>query len=173
MLSKSSYEYHARRFRAGIRKGPLEGEIEAVFAENMGRYDVRQVTAALRKKGTRVNHKKVQRIMHSLLLKGKTCKKRRPYSSYRGEVGKVAGNLLGRKFDAEGPDRKFVTDVTESRLPEGKLYLSPVMDLCTRKIVGYSISPRPDFLQIRKRMDSAFGGREGKVKGALFHSDQG
>ena len=111
--------------------------------------------------------------MHSLLLKGKTCKKRRPYSSYRGEVGRIADNRLGRKFDAEGPDRKFVTDVTGFKLPEGKLYLSPVRDLYTRKIVGYSISPRPDFLQIRKRMDSAFGGREGKVKGALFHSDQG
>ena len=164
MLSKPSYEYHARRFRAGIRKDPLEEEIEAVFAENRGRYGVRRVTAALRKKGTNVNHKKVQRIMRSLSLKGKTCKKRRPYSSYRGEVGRIAGNLIGRDFSADAPDRKFVTDVTEFKLPEGKLYLSPVRDLYNREIVGYSISPRPDFLQIRKRMDSAFGGREGKVK---------
>lgn len=173
MLSKSSYEYHARRFRAGIRKDPLEEEIGAVFAENMGRYGVRRVTAALRKKGTRVNHKKVQRIMRSLSLKGKTCKKRRPYSSYRGEVGRIADNRLGRDFSAGAPDRKFVTDVTEFKLPEGKLYLSPVMDLCTRKIVGYSISPRPDFQQIRDRMEMSFKGREDKLEGALFHSDQG
>lgn len=109
--------------------------------------------------------------MHRLALKGKTCKKRRPYSSYRGEVGKVAANLLARGFTAEGPDRKFV--VTEFKLPDGKLYLSPVMDLYSRRIVGYSISPRPDFAQIRERMENAFGGREGKVRGALFHSDQG
>ena len=111
--------------------------------------------------------------MHRLALKGKKCKKRRPYSSYRGEVGKVAANLLARGFTAEGPDRKFVTDVTEFKLPDGKLYLSPVMDLYSRRIVGYSISPRPDFAQIRERMENAFGGREGKVRGALFHSDQG
>ena len=111
--------------------------------------------------------------MHRLALKGKTCKKRRPYSSYRGEVGKIAANLLARGFTAEGPDRKFVTDVTEFKLPDGKLYLSPVMDLYSRRIVGYSISPRPDFAQIRERMENAFGGREGKVRGALFHSDQG
>lgn len=67
--------------------------------------------------------------MHKLALKGKTCKKRRPYSSYRGEAGKIAANLLARGFTAEGPDRKFVTDVTEFKLPDGKLYLSPVMDL--------------------------------------------
>ena len=91
----------------------------------------------------------------------------------RGEVGKVAANLLARGFTAEGPDRKFVTDVTEFKLPDGKLYLSPVMDLYSRRIVGYSISPRPDFAQIRERMENAFGGREGKVRGALFHSDQG
>ena len=111
--------------------------------------------------------------MHKLALKGKTCKKRRPYSSYRGEAGKIAANLLARGFTAEGPDRKFVTDVTEFKLPDGKLYLSPVMDLYSRRIVGYSISPRPDFAQIRERMEDAFGGREGKVRGALFHSDQG
>ena len=89
------------------------------------------------------------------------------------EVGKIAANLLARGFTAEGPDRKFVTDVTEFKLPDGKLYLSPVMDLYSRRIVGYSISPRPDFAQIRERMENAFGGREGKVRGALFHSDQG
>ena len=99
--------------------------------------------------------------MHRLALKGKTCKKRRPYSSYRGEVGNVAANLLARGFTAEGPDRKFVTDVTEFKLPDGKLYLSPVMDLYSRRIVAYSISPRPDFAQIRERMENAFGGREG------------
>ena len=172
-LGKSTYEFHARRFREGSRKDPLKAKIEAVFSGNKGRYGVRRVTAALRRDGERVNHKKVQRIMHRLALNGKTCKKRRPYSSYRGEVGKVAANLLARGFTAEGPDRKFVTDVTEFKLPDGKLYLSPVMDLYSRRIVGYSLSPRPDFAQIRERMENAFGGREGKVRGALFHSDQG
>lgn len=82
-LGKSTYEFHARRFREGSRKDPLKAKIEAVFSGNKGRYGVRRVTAALRRDGERVNHKKVQRIMHRLALKGKTCKKRRPYSSYR------------------------------------------------------------------------------------------
>ena len=102
--------------------------------------------------------------MHRLALKGKTCKKRRPYSSYRGEVGKVAANLLARGFTAEGPDRKFVTDVTEFKLPDGKLYLSPVMDLYIWRIVWLQhiaasrlrADPREDGERVRRT------GREGE-----------
>lgn len=52
-LGKSTYEFHARRFREGSRKDPLEAKIEAVFSGNKGRYGVRRVTAALRRDGER------------------------------------------------------------------------------------------------------------------------
>ena len=108
----------------------LERLIKAEFAENKGRYGVRRIAASLRGKGHLVNHKVVQRIMKKLGLKGKTAKKRRKYSSYMGAVGKVADNILDRKFDVQIPNMVFVTDVTEFAFDWGKVYLSPVMDLC-------------------------------------------
>ena len=150
----------------------LERLIKAEFAENKGRYGVRRIAASLRGKGHLVNHKVVQRIMKKLGLKGKTAKKRRRYSSYMGTVGKVADNLLKRKFRADTPSTAFVTDVTEFAFDWGKVYLSPVMDLCNRQIIGYDISRRPNFDQIKNMMSSAFDGRK-IADGALFHSDQG
>ena len=91
----------------------LERLIKAEFAENKGRYGVRRIAASLRGKGHLVNHKVVQRIMKKLGLKGKTARKRRKYSSYRGTVGKVADNLLKRKFRVDTPNKVIVTDVTE------------------------------------------------------------
>lgn len=150
----------------------LERLIKAEFAENKGRYGVRRIAASLRGKGHLVNHKVVQRIMKKLGLKGKTAKKRRKYSSYMGAVGKVADNILDRKFDVQTPNMAFVTDVTEFAFDWGKVYLSPVMDLCNRQIIGYDISRRPNFDQIKNMMSSAFEGRK-IADGALFHSDQG
>ena len=105
-------------------------------------------------------------------LKGKTPKKIRKYSSYMGTVGKVAENLLKRQFNVDVPNKVFVTDVTEFKFSWGKVYLSPVMDLYNREIIGYDIARHPDFNQIKRMMDSALKGRT-ITKEALFHSDQG
>lgn len=110
--------------------------------------------------------------MKKLGLKGKTAKKRRNYSSYMGDVGKVADNLLKRRFRVDIPNKVFVTDVTEFKFEWGKVYLSPVMDLHNRQIIGYDIARHPDFEQMRRMMKDAFGNRK-VAEGAIFHSDQG
>ncbi len=66
--------------------------------------------------------------MNSLNLKGKQ-RKNEKYHSYKGEVGKVADNILKRDFYAAKPFEKLTTDVTEFKLCDDKVYLSPVMDL--------------------------------------------
>ncbi|WP_422386345.1 IS3 family transposase [Actinobacillus lignieresii] len=71
-----------------------------------------------------INHKRVQAIMQQLDLKGK-CKQRK-YCSYQGEVGKIAENVLQQDFHADSPNEKLVTDITEFKCAEGKLYLSPL-----------------------------------------------
>lgn len=82
-------------------------------------------------------------------------------------------NLLQRHFKVEIPGKVFVTDVTEFNLGKiGKVYLSPVMDLYNREIVGYDKTRHPDFAQTRRMMKEAFEGRK-IAEGALFHSDQG
>ena len=65
------------------------------------------------------------------------------YRSYKGEVGKIAPNLLKRDFHAEKPNRKWVTDVTEFSLFGEKLYLSPILDLHNSDPVSYTTSDRP------------------------------
>ena len=166
--------FHRKRIAEGKEpcKG-LEKLVKAEFAENKGRYGVRRITASLRSKGTLINHKVVQKIMKKLGLKGKRPKKIRKYSSYMGTVGNVAENLLKRRFDVKVPNKVFVTDVTEFNLGSmGKVYLSPVMDLCNREIIGYDIARHPDFAQTRRMMEKAFANRK-IAEGALFHSDQG
>lgn len=76
--------------------------------------------------------------MKLLDLKGKQ-RKNGKYNSYKGEVGKIAENLLKRDFKAEKPFEKLTTDVNQFKVCDTKVYLSPVMDLFNREVISYSI----------------------------------
>lgn len=94
------------------------------------------------------------------------------YKSYRGEVGKVAPNILKRNFKAEKPNEKWATDVTEFSLFGKKLFLSPILDLYNGEIISYNISESPNFAQIKDMLGKAFL----KIPDAtnlVLHSDQG
>ena len=86
-------------------------EIKEIFEMNKARYGYRRILAVLRQKGYIINHKTVLKLMKSLNLQAK--QKKSKYKSYKGEVGKVADNLLKRNFTAEKPFEKLTTDVTE------------------------------------------------------------
>ena len=104
---------------------------------------------------------------------GIVCRVRmKKYRSYKGEVGKVAPNLLGRNFNADRPNQKWVTDVTEFHLFGEKLYLSPILDLHSRDIVCYSISERPVLSMVTTMLEKAFA-KLSDPKNLLLHSDQG
>ena len=87
--------------------------------------------------------------MNFLNLRGKQSKNGK-YHSYKGEVGKVADNLLKRDFHADKPFEKLTTDITEFKIGNEKVYLSPVLDMFNREIVSYSISTSPNLQQIRE-----------------------
>ena len=78
------------------------------------------------------------------------------YRSYKGNVGKVASNLLNRDFYAEKPNQKWVTDVTEFSLFGQKLYLSPILDLHNGYLVSYTISERPVLSMVTIMLNKAF-----------------
>ena len=142
-----------------------------VFEGNAQRYGYRRVTLELQAKGKRMNHKKVLRLMKMLGLHGKR-RKNEKYHSYKGEVGKVADNLLNRDFNAERAFEKLATDVTQLKVRDTKIYLSPIMDLYNNEIMSYSISFHPDLAQIREMLD---GLSKKLPQGAtpILHSDQG
>ena len=145
-------------------------EITAIFHENQGRYGYRRITLELHNRGYLINHKTVQRLMKQLKLK---CMVRiKKYRSYKGEIGKVAPNLIKRDFHADHPLQKWTTDITEFSLFGQKLYLSPILDMFNGEIISYNISERPLLGQVMDMLDKAFE-KIPDDTGLIFHSDQG
>ena len=108
--------------------------------------------------------------MRQLGLSSKVRMKK--YRSYRGEVEKIAPDLLGRDFYAEKPDQKWVTDVTEFSLFGEKLYLSPVLDLCSGDLVSFTISEQPVLDVVISMLEKAFSTIPDSTR-LILRSDQG
>lgn len=97
-MSKSTYYFEISKKDVIAEKNhTLTIEIKEIFAENKQRYGVRRVYRELINRGRVVNHKRVQRIMHTMNLMGKRAKEK--YHSYKGKVGKVAENIINRDFN--------------------------------------------------------------------------
>ena len=104
---------------------------------------------------------------------GLKCQVRiKKYRSYKGEIGKVAPNLIDRNFHADAPNQKWTTDITEFSLFGKKLYLSPILDMYNGEIISYNISEHPHLGQVMDMLDKAFEKIPDNT-GLVFHSDQG
>lgn len=169
-LPRATYYYHTKRRSAPDKYADLVAEIVAIYTENKGRVGYRRITLELKQRGYAINHKTVQRLMHQQGIV--CCVRMKKYKSYRGKVGKIATNLLARNFEADGPNQKWVTDVTEFSLFGQKLYLSPILDLYSRDIVSYTIYDRPVLAMVTKMLDKAVAKIPPDTKLTL-HSDQG
>ena len=169
-LPRATFYYHLKQLKKADKYHSVKEEITAIFHENKGRYGYRRITAELRNRNIYLNHKTVQRLMQKL---GLVCRVRmKKYRSYKGEVGKIAPNLLNRNFHAEKPNQKWVTDVTEFSLFGEKLYLSPILDLHSSDLVSYTISDRPVLRMVTTMLNEAFA----KIPDGtnhILHSDQG
>ena len=115
-LSRPTFYDEIKRMKKGDKCASVKREIQAIFKEHRGRYGYRRITAELENRKIHCNHKVVSRLM-------------KEYRSYKGEMGQIAPNLLERNFEAEQPNEKMVTDVTEFHLFGQKLYLSILLDL--------------------------------------------
>ena len=169
-LARATYYYQEKRLSKAEKYGDAKEAIATIYYENKGRYGYRRITAELHCRGFLLNHKTVQRLMKEL---GLVCRVRmKKYRSYKGEVGKIAPNLLEQNFEAKKPNQKWVTDVTEFSLFGQKLYLSPILDLCSRDIVSYSISDRPVLSMVTEMLDKALKKIPDSTN-LILHSDQG
>ncbi|WP_275012481.1 IS3 family transposase [Pseudomonas syringae group genomosp. 3] len=126
-LARSTFYYQVQVQSRPDPDAALKQEVERIYHEERGLYGARRITAVIRNSGTLVNKKVVERLMAELGLRSVVRPKK--YRSYKGTVGKIAPNLLERNFTAQRPNQKWVTDVTEFKVANRKLYLSPVMDL--------------------------------------------
>ena len=171
-LARSTYYYQLKQLDGFDKDKELKAEIQSIYCEHKGNYGYRRMTLELRNRGFMVNHKKVQRLMKVLGLSARIRRKRK-YSSYQGEVGKKAENLIQRQFEASKPMEKCYTDVTEFAIPNStqKLYLSPVLDGFNSEIIAYNLSTSPNLEQVKSMLDQSF--TEEHYENTILHSDQG
>ena len=169
-LARSTYYYYLKHPIQNKYEAEKQ-EIQEIYDLHKGRYGYRRVSVLMRSKGYTINHKTVLKLMNILGLKGKQ-RKNDKYHSYKGEVGKIADNLLKRDFHASKPFEKLTTDVTQFKVCDEKVYLSPVMDLYNREIISYSISTSPNLEQVREMLNGLFA-KLPKGARPIFHSDQG
>ncbi|WP_222703003.1 IS3 family transposase [Fusobacterium animalis] len=170
-ISKSVYYYYIDKKDIDEKNKDIIEKIKEIYYANKGRYGYRRVTLELKNQDININHKKVQRIMKKFNLQS-IIRKKRKYSSYKGQIGKIADNHIKRNFEATAPNQKWFTDVTEFNLRGEKLYLSPILDAYGRYIVSYDISRSPNLEQINHMLNLAFKENE-SYENLIFHSDQG
>lgn len=169
-MARSVFYYHIRRLNETDGYDDVRRSIMEIYDQNHGRYGYRRITAQLRNEGIEINHKLVQRLMLQIHLKAK--RRRQHYHSYKGEIGKIASNVLDRDFFASRPNRKWTTDVTQVNIHDRKLYLSPILDMFNGEIISYTISSSPDLKMVVTMLNKAFKKHNG-LEGLIFHSDQG
>lgn len=171
-LPRSTFYYYLHQSQNPAKYQMVKEQIVIIFNENKKRYGYRRITKELHNNDICVNHKTVRKLMKQL---GLVCQVRakRKYSSYKGEVGEVAPNLLERHFKTNQPNRKWVTDVTEFKVNDQKLYLSPILDLFNGEVVSYNLSRHPNFKQITDMLEGAFQKLPDKADNLILHSDQG
>ena len=169
-LAKSVFYYQAQTSK---RPNSYERElrlIKSIYHEHKGRYGYRRIHLELKNQGFVLNHKTVQRLMAQLNLKSTVRVKK--YRSYRGESGTAALNVLERDFSATQPDEKWVTDVTEFKVKEQKVYLSPVVDLFTQEVVAYRVAKNACLPLVTDMLTEAISTLKSNSK-PIIHSDQG
>lgn len=170
-LARSTFFYHQSGQGTPDRHAELRAAIRTVFSEAKGRYGHRRIHAKLIRRGWQVAKKTVLKLMREENLLCKVRRKRR-YSSYQGQVGKIAENVLKREFEAAEPNLKWVTDVTEFKVADRKIYLSPVLDLFDRSIVSFSVSQSPTVAFTNESLNAAIATLNAG-EAPLVHSDQG
>lgn len=149
----------------------LTGLIKQFWLESGGVYGYRKVHSDLREHGETCGDNRVHRLMKRAGLRAQVGYRRPGYRS-GGQVGHVAENLLDRQFDVTEPDKVWVTDITYIRTHEGFLYLAVVLDLYSRRVIGWSMQSRMTSDLVLKALLMAVWRRKPK-RCVLVHSDQG
>jgi len=170
-MARSTYYYHQAQLDAPDRHAELKTAIAAIFNSSKQRYGHRRIWLSLRQDGWQVSKKLVHKLMHQLGLRSKV-RVRRKYNSYQGGVSHVASNVLDRAFNAETPNQKWVSDVTEFRVGNQKVYLSPIYDLFDHSIVSFQTSTSPSTNLTSQSLREALESEQPGA-GVLVHTDQG
>ncbi len=154
-----------------MRRQHLAEEIEEIFRGSGGTYGSPKVFIELVRRGWRVSVNAVAKVMAELGLAGRKIRRRR--SLTRPGKRPTAPDFVRRDFTAEEPDLVWCGDLTEIDTGEGKLYLATVIDLFSRRLLGYAMGERHDAELVVASLNMAAATRGGDVHGVIMHTDRG
>jgi len=148
----------------------LAQRIRAIHTASDGTYGVPRITAELREGGDQVNHKRVARVMRGVGLQGLRLR-RRHRTTVADPAAAKAPDLIGRDFTAPAPNQRYVGDITYLPVGErGFLYLATVLDLHSRRLVGYAIAEHMRTELVLDALAAAQRTR-GSLAGSVLHTD--
>ncbi len=174
-VSSSGY-YYWRKHPVGVRQvkhRQLLADIREIHTQSQGRYGSPRIADELRQQGVKASRNRVARLMHQAAIRSIMYKKYRVQTTDSAHDYPVAKNLLNREFTAEKPGQKWVSDITYIPTEEGWLYLTTVLDLADRKVIGWALSDSLKAVETSvAAWRMALTNRE--IQGQLlFHSDRG
>jgi putative transposase len=172
-VSRSGYYAWRKRPAAERRRQDqrLTLEVAAIHAQSRGRYGSPRVHAELHQRGQRIARKRVARLMRAAGLRARARRRFRSTTDSQHAMA-IKGNLLARRFATSAPNRSWVADITYMWTPEGWLYLAIVLDLFSRRVVGWSLSERLERGLALDALRMAIKGRP-QSRAMLHHSDRG
>ena len=171
-LARSSYFYHRARLRAPDKFADVRTTMADIFQSNHRCYGYRRMRAALLQRQLRLSEKVILRLMKQESLRVAVNKKRR-YGSYLGEISPAPDNVINRDFQAQTPNEKWLTDLTEFHIPAGKVYLSPIIDCFDGLVVSWTLGTRPDAELVNTMLDTAIESVAESNSKPVVHSDRG
>jgi putative transposase len=175
LLAVSPSGYYAMqgrpRSRHALRDDDLAERVAEAHAASRRRYGSPRVHAELKATGEQVGRKRVARLMRERKLVGRTRRRFRTTTDSKHDFP-IAPNVLARDFTASAPDRAWVTDITFLWTAQGWLYLAVILDLFSRRVVGWATSQNVDRHLALAALDMAFTRRR-PLAGLVHHSDRG
>jgi putative transposase len=153
------------------RDAQLAATVAAVHMRSRRTYGSPRVHRDLQARGVKVGKKRVERLMRQNGLRGR-CKRRFKRTTDSRHGGPIAPNLLAREFNVSELNRAWVTDVTAIATDEGWLYLAPMIDLCSRRVLAWAASEHNDTTLALKVLRKSVQARR-PPPGFLHHSDRG
>lgn len=165
------YAWRRRSKRSDEEEARLIGQIKAIFAQSKRRYGSPRIHRRLRQRGIRCGQKRVARLMREHGLQARPRRRFKATTNSKHRLP-VAENVLDRQFEAQVPDARWAADITYVWTRQGWLYLAVVMDLFSRRIVGWSMQQTIDRSLVLSALQMALTARR-PLPGLLHHSDRG
>ncbi|MFC2259737.1 IS3-like element IS222 family transposase, partial [Pseudomonas aeruginosa] len=170
-VARSCYYVHRlRRRRVDARRVALRSQVNQLFSQSRGSAGSRSILGMLREEGVTIGRFRVRRLMREL---GLVSKQPGSHAYKQATVERPdIPNRLNREFATEHPNQVWCGDITYVWAQGRWHYLAAVLDLHTRRVIGWAFSAKPDAELVIKALDMAYEQR-GKPQQVLFHSDQG